>query len=371
MYEMFTRENASKGISASYTTYCNVLNTQNISFHNPKKDMCKICENYKKGDPEKKKELQEIFLQHTKEKEAVRLKKDNAKRETDDSVAVATFDLQQVIYLPQTNDNQLFYKRRLANYNLTVYDLKTKECHCFLWREGLGKRGSSEIGTCLKMYLDILNKAAKKEAILFADGCPGQNKNSVIAAMLLHYVTSLEVSIEKISLLYFEAYHGQNEGDSAHSAIKTAIENAGELYVPSQLVPIFKLARRKKPYVVHTPQTVDFLDFKLLSKDLRILSVRSDDQGGTMDWTKVTEIMVKRNETNKIFFKTSHVQEEYRSLTLKQRHPMSVTDEVPKLYSQPPKIAKDKYDDLLSLCQGSFPVIRESEYVNFFKSLPH
>lgn len=37
MYDMFTQEKASKGLSASYTTYCNVLKTQNISFHNPKK----------------------------------------------------------------------------------------------------------------------------------------------------------------------------------------------------------------------------------------------------------------------------------------------------------------------------------------------
>lgn len=370
MYDMFTHENASKGISASYTSYCNVLKSQNISFHNPKKDMCKICQTYRKGDPQKKKELMETFLQHTKEKEAVRLKKDKAKRETDNNVAVATFDLQQVLYLPKTNDNQLFYKRRLANYNLTMYDLKTKECHCFLWHEGLGKRGSSEIGTCLKIYLDNLNTTGKKEAMLFADGCPGQNKNSIIATALLHYVSRMEVSIEKISLLYFEAYHGQNEGDSAHSAIKTAIENAGDLYVPSQLVPVFKLARRKKPYVVHTPQTADFLDFKLLSKDLRILSIRSDDHGGTVDWTRIAEIMVKKTETNRIFFKSSHVQKEYRSITLKQRHPMSVTEEPPKLYTQPPKISKDKFGDLLSLCQGPFPVVRELDYVQFFKSLP-
>lgn len=322
-----------------------------------------------KGVQKRRMKFWKYFSSTQKKKEAVRGKKDKAKGESDNSVAVATFDLQQVIYLPSTKDNQLFYKRRLANYNLTMYDLKTKECHCFLWHEGLGKRGSSEIGTCLKMYLDILNSAGKKEVMLFADGCPGQNKNSIIATVLLHYVNRLEVSVEKMSLLYFEAYHGQNEGDSAHSAIKTAIDNAGDLFVPSQLVPVFKLARRKKPYVVHTPQTSDFLDFKLLSKNLRILSIRSDDQGGTMDWTKVTEIMVNKNEANRIFFKTSHLQEEHRSLTLKQRHPMTAIGEPPRLYSHPPKISKDKFDDLLSLCQGSFPVVRVPEYVNFFKSL--
>lgn len=219
--------------------------------------------------------------------------KDKAKHETSDNVAVATFDLQQVIYLPQTNDNQLFYKRRLANYNLTMYELKSRVCHCYAWHEGLGKRGASEIGTCLKMYLEHVDDEGKKDVILFADGCPGQNKNSIIATVLLHLINKLK-NIQSISLLYFVANHGQNEGDSAHSAIKTAIDNAGDIYVPAQLVPIFRLARRKNPYTVHTLQAADFLDFKTLSKDLRVLSIRADDQGNVMDWTKITQLMVKK-----------------------------------------------------------------------------
>ena len=368
MYEMFMEEYSPKGISVSSGFYRAILKTQNLSFHNPKKDLCKICETYRTGDKEKKNELEELYQQHIKNKEAVRTIKDKAKHETDDDVAVAVFDLQQVIYLPQTNDNQLFYKRRLANYNLTVYVLKSRECHCYTWHEGVGKRGSSEIGTCLKMYLEHLDRAGIKEVILFADGCPGQNKNSIIATVLLHSVNRMD-NIKQISLHYFEAYHGQSEGDSAHSAIKTALDNAGDLYVPSQLVPVFRLARRKNPYCVHTPQTADFLDFKSLSKDLRVLTIRSDDQGGTMDWTKVTTLMVKKTDGKKIFFKSSHLQEEYRSLTLKQR--LQGTDKLQNLYTQAPKISKDKYEDLVSLCEGAFPVIRVTYYRDFFKSLPH
>ena len=193
---------------------------------------------------EKKAELQDQFQEHIKEKEAVRRKKDAAKYDTDPFLSAATFDLQQVIFLPKANDNMLYYKRRLGNYNLTIYNLQTKACHCFTWHEGQGKRGSSEIGTCLSIYLDQLDAAGVKTVKLFADGCPGQNKNSVIRAMLLHSASKL-ISIEKIHLMFFEAYHGQNEGDSAHSAISTALDNVGDLYVPSQLIPIFRLARKK------------------------------------------------------------------------------------------------------------------------------
>lgn len=368
MYEMFLKECESENISTSYTTYCTVLKSQNISLHNRKKDLCKICENYRKGDATKKEELEELFQKHQQEKEAVRKIKDKEKSDSDQGKTVAVFDLQPVIYLPQTNDNQLYYKRRLANFNLTIYELKSRQCHCFTWHEGQGKRGACEIATCLRLYLEEFNTKGVKEVTLFADGCPGQNKNSIIAAMLLHTVHQLE-NIDQISILYFEAYHGQNEGDSAHSAIKTAIDNAGDLYVPAQLIPVFHLARRKNPYTVHTLQSRDFLDYKKMSKDLRILSIRRDDQGNSVDWTKMQQIMVKKTDTDKIFFKTSHLEETFKSLTLKIR--CQAQQEPHQTYSEPPMIAKDKYDDLMSLCEGALPVIRVTEYVNFFQSLPH
>ncbi|MPC76275.1 hypothetical protein E2C01_070683 [Portunus trituberculatus] len=39
MYEMFKENYASKGFVASYSTYCNILKPQNISFHDPRKDV--------------------------------------------------------------------------------------------------------------------------------------------------------------------------------------------------------------------------------------------------------------------------------------------------------------------------------------------
>lgn len=47
----------------------------------------------------------------------------------------------------------VFYKRRLAAFNLTIYDLATKDCHCFLWNETISKRGSCEISSCLLKML--------------------------------------------------------------------------------------------------------------------------------------------------------------------------------------------------------------------------
>lgn len=77
----------------------------------------------------------------------------------------------------------------------------------------------------MRIYVENLDTAAIREVTLFPDGCPGQNKNSVMTAMLIHSVSTLE-NIDSISRLYSEPCNGQEEGDSAHSAINIATDSA-------------------------------------------------------------------------------------------------------------------------------------------------
>ena len=41
----------------------------------------------------------------------------------------------------------------LSTYNLTVFELGTKKGNCFMWHEGVGKRGSTNIASCIWKYL--------------------------------------------------------------------------------------------------------------------------------------------------------------------------------------------------------------------------
>lgn len=190
-------------------------------------------------------------------------------------------------------------------------------------------------------------------------------------------------NINRIAHLFFEPYHGQNEGDSAHSCITHAIETSGELFVPSQLVPIFRLARKSNPYKVNQLLTEEILDFNEVSEILRVLKVREDDAGNKVDWTTMRELMVSKSEKNTIFFKTSHLQKEYHHITLKrssQNIGSTKSDKkgtflsgvkVKKLYKQPPPLSHAKFDDLMKLCSGPTAVIKNPEHVLFYKSLPH
>jgi len=90
--------------------------------------------------------------------------------------------------------SQLFYRRKLATYNLTVFELGTKKGNCYMWHEGVGKRGSTNIASCIWKYLTDNTKSdgEGKKCVFFSDNCTGQKKQ-VIAALYLHAVRTLNV----------------------------------------------------------------------------------------------------------------------------------------------------------------------------------
>ena len=110
-----------------------------------------------------------------------------------------------------------------------------------------------------------------------------------------------------------------------------------------------------------------FLDFKSMSKELRILDSRSEK----VDWGDIMEVKVTADHPDKIFYKTSHLEEEFSEIVLK-RLSKHVSEYQPKqLNVEPPKIAKSKYEDLMKLCSGDTPVIKYRDHKEFYRSLSH
>lgn len=356
----------------SYSTYYKIFKGKNLSFHRPKKDQCSLCVSFYKGTEDDKQRLNHRFSLHDKEKNQFRCIRTKCKEQAknDSTILCATFDMQQVINIPISMDNSVYYKRRLSVYNFTVYNISSGNCCCYTWHEGASKRGASEISTALYLYLKTSDERGTKKAYLFADGCSGQNKNSIVASTLLYIVTNSK-NIDEIKLRISVPCHGQNEGDSAHSAISYALKKSGDVHVPSQLTPIIKLARRKNQYEVAVLEYTDFLNFKKFSIDLNVLAIRKDDNGELINWTKMAEYRVMKNEPLKIYFKTNHTNIRYRSLTLKRHAKNLLTDNISKLNASPPKISLDKFNDLISLTVGDTPVIKSPEHVAFYNSLNH
>ena len=97
-----------------------------------------------------------------------------------------------------------------------------------------------------------MDAAGKEHVLLFSDGCVGQNKNTNIAAMLIHTLKTT-YHLRKITQHYFEISHSQCEGDSMHSVIEKSKSLATEIFVPSQYATLIQQAKKSDDmYSVNT-----------------------------------------------------------------------------------------------------------------------
>ncbi|WAR00653.1 hypothetical protein MAR_025025 [Mya arenaria] len=115
-----------------------------------------------------------------------------------------------------TSRVDMYYMRKLCVYNLSVFDLGYGKGSGYLWSEANGMRGSSEIATCLRLYL--LSLPSEVEHIL-------DHK-------------------------FLESDHTHMKCDSIHSAIEFAKKKT-QIFVPSQGDTVISMARRKDPYMKH------------------------------------------------------------------------------------------------------------------------
>ena len=155
-----------------------ILADEKISIYKPKKDQCDTCLGYKHGSVSK-----EIYDEHQMKKEEGRRAKENDKVT---AKHVYTMDVEAVLLCPRTRASAMYYHRKLAVHNFTIYNLKTADAHCFLWDETVADLSASVFASMLVNFIvmKILFQEGD-EIIFFSDGCTYQNRNSVLADALL------------------------------------------------------------------------------------------------------------------------------------------------------------------------------------------
>jgi hypothetical protein len=172
--EMFAKKNRIPGKIERYRT---IFKTFHIGFYKPKKDQCMKCLKYKDLCSDEKEISNDEHEQYLSRKDLAREHINNDKETaiSNAHLLAFNFDLQAVLYTPKTEAGQIFYKRKLAVYNLTMYNLATKQGTCFTWDETQGQRGTIEISTCLFKYLHMHQEV--EEVYMMLDNCGGQNRN--------------------------------------------------------------------------------------------------------------------------------------------------------------------------------------------------
>jgi len=218
-----------------------------------------------------------------RENEAMTVKAADKQRSVDDRNFVAiTFDLQAVLYTPHAKEGPIYYKRKLAVYNFTVYDV-LKNGHCFLWDETEGKRGAIEIASALLRFFETLPDNVTHVST-FSDTCGGQNRNRFIVTAMLYAVQKLHISM--VDIKYMESGHSYLEADSIYATIEHARKHQS-IYTFKEWEILIRSCRRKpKPYSVTTMKHTDFVDVKLLARQI-LRNTTKTTSGETVQWMHI------------------------------------------------------------------------------------
>jgi hypothetical protein len=276
--------------AASERQYRDIFNSEfNLSFHQPKKDQCDLCFKYNAANQEDKQKLQEEYDQHQANKVIVRdLKARDVKyarqQRGNHTLCTATYDLQQVLNVPEGETSAFFYKRKLSLYNFTVYDCGRSEGYCYTWHQGTAGRGAVEISSCIVSF--VLKKISDgvHEFRFYSDNCSAQNKNRILFSALQHLSVKYNVNI---TIRYLQTGHTQMEADSMHSLIER--QSKGKtIFVPQQWFDIMREAKQTgKSYNVKEMSQNDFLNYKdLVTKQ----NWEKSTSGQKPMWSKVKEV---------------------------------------------------------------------------------
>ena len=226
MYNLYKEDCASTSKPATKQwAYENIFRSKfNLAFFQPKKDQSDLCMKYSNSSNVDKENMQAEMECHLACKQFSREAKDTAKikSQINPSFCSAYFDLQQVLITPYSLSSQLYYRHKLATYNLTVFVMGLKVANCYMWHKDVGQRGANNISLCIYKFILKHHQSGIKEFAFFSDNCLGQNKNKAIVAMYLDAVRKLDISI---FYYYMEKGHTLIKGDSLHANIKKASKN--------------------------------------------------------------------------------------------------------------------------------------------------
>lgn len=372
MYRFYKKEQEDEGLPiAKQCTYEHIFNTKfNISFFQPKKDQCSLCETFKNSTTVEKLKIQQDYQKHIKNKTRSREEKarDVLKANESPSVIVSCFDLQAVLPTPCGDISTFFYKCRLNCFNFTIFEIASKRGFCYFWHEAIAHRGANEISTCLLDYLS--RECVGKDVIFYSDNCVGQNKNKMLVSMYLYAINNFD--IKSITHKFLTVGHTQNEGDSMHATIereKRRVLRSGPIYVPSQWPVIIRAAKKGgKPYIVKELATEEFFDFKKLCQNIgKNFSVTVNNQ--KVLWNDIQEIRVEQNSPISFYCKTDfdadyeqiNVQDKQRG----QRFNIKNCN-LDQAFIRAPSISAKTKEHLTELCSKN---IIKKVYQQFYNSL--
>lgn len=351
-YKKFCLEQNKKPVGR--TLFQKILKSEAIAIHKPRKDQCDICCSWKTGNIS-----EEDYNTHIKKKNEAEIAKRDAKESMSEEKLVVTMDLQSVLLAPKLEASAVYYKQKLQIHNFTVFALNNKNVDLYVWHESNGGVSANEFTTCIVEFIKITKEHQNYNHItLISDGCGYQNRNKVLSSALLKLSQELNITIEQLIL---ERGHTMMEADAVHSSLEAYFKPP--IYAPSDYVTRMRQARDHHPYRIHNLNYSFFLNYEQVEGNLTTIKPEKNARVTDIRGLLYLPTGIMQYRLNHSDAWTEFVKPRKSRTNIAQQQLPAVPR---KLFEQPIKISKQKYDHLQELKK-----VIEIDYHPFYDSLPH
>lgn len=141
------------------------------------------------------------------------MKNDFERASIDPKLEAISEDMQKILVAPKTPTSVVYYKKQLILYNLGIHVGSIGKGIFNFWMEYEASKGTQEVGSCLKKYIEENIADPVTELIIWADSCGGQNRSIRLVLMLIH-ILQRHCSLKTNSLRYLETGHTFLPNDS-------------------------------------------------------------------------------------------------------------------------------------------------------------
>ena len=256
--------------------------------------------------------------------------------------------------------------------NFGIHDCVADKGYMYMWDETVAKRGSSEVASCLRHYLQAYRTGARS-LVSFSDGCGGQNKNLTIVGLYSERYLSGVYDILNHKFLTRGHTFLRNDSDFAQIEKRKA---SATVFVPSDWCSVVKEANCRNPFEVVAMQQQEFMKYKAFIS--RKYTTRSFSSGGStfrdVHWLNfdlgeevnpVTGKVMLVHHPNEVWMRCTYSDEEpWKKVKILRDRPADVPLE--QLYHTPLVPAPAKVRDLKKMARDYIP----SPQRNFYLDLP-
>ncbi|KAK9685237.1 hypothetical protein QE152_g38198 [Popillia japonica] len=180
----------------------------------------------------------------------------------------------------------MYYSTQYTCINLGIHLEDEAKGFMYMWEELAGKRGCSEIGSCLYTFITTELQSEKRKLIFWSDNCAGQNKNQGMLAM---YITLVAKGyFDEITHFFSQCGHTFLSCDRDFGCIERAKKGL-KFEVPMNLIRIMATARISQAAMI-----------KIDKKNLDQVEIKTSD----CEVAPSKIVKVFKQEVNQQYFKT-------------------------------------------------------------------